>query len=90
MVVGVVNSKTVEARERDCKRKEYHSDTRWSWENGEWKMGRRAPWELWELILGNLSTVDRLSCVTSTKVMMERYEKGSDLATLREEAREEV
>ena len=53
-------------------------------------MGRRAPWELWELILGNLSTVDRLSCVTTTKVMMKRYEKGSYLATLQEEAREEV
>ena len=56
--------------------------------NGKWR--EELPWELWELILDNLSAVDRLSCVTSTKVMMERYEKGSDLATLREEAREEV
>ena len=42
-------------------------------------VGKRAeelPWELWELVLGNLSAVDRLSCVTSTKVMMEKYEKG--------------
>ena len=56
--------------------------------NGKW--GEELPWELWELILGNLSTVHRLSCVTSTKVMMKRYEKGLDLATLWEEAREEV
>ena len=56
--------------------------------NGKWR--EELPWELWELILDNLSAVNRLSCVTSTKVMMERYEKGSDLATLREEAREEV
>ena len=56
--------------------------------NGKWR--EVLPWELWELILDNLSAVDRLSCVTSTKVMMERYEKGSDLAMLREEARQEV
>ena len=42
------------------------------------------------LVLGSLSAVDRLSCVTSMKVMIERYEKGSRLADLREEAREEV
>ena len=56
-------------------------------------VGKRAEelsWELWELVLGNLSTVDRLSCVTSTKVMMEKYEKGSKLAALREEVRDEV
>ena len=45
---------------------------------------------MWELVLGNLSAVDRLSCVTSTKVMMEKYEKGSKLATLWEEAGDEV
>ena len=45
---------------------------------------------MWELALGNLSAVDRLSCVTSTKAIMEKYEKGSKLATLREEARDEV
>ena len=50
--------------------------------NGKW--GEELPWELWELILGNLGAVDRLSCVTSAKVIMERYEKGSELATLRE------
>ena len=48
--------------------------------NGKW--GEELPWGLWELILGNLSAVDRLSYVTSTKVMMERYKKGSNLATL--------
>ena len=48
--------------------------------NGKW--GEELPWELWELILGNLSAVDRLSCVTSTKVMMGRYKKGSNLAML--------
>ena len=55
---------------------------------GKWE--EELPWELWELVLGNLSAVDRLSCVTSTKVMMEKYEEGSKLATLWEEAREEV
>ena len=55
---------------------------------GKWE--EELPWELWELVLGNLSAVDRLSCITSTKVMMEKYEEGSKLATLREEAREEV
>ena len=55
---------------------------------GKWE--EELPWELWELVLGNLSAVDRLSCVTSTKVMMEKYEKGSKLAALRGEAREEV
>ena len=45
---------------------------------------------MWELVLDNLSTVDRLSYVTSTKVMMEKYEKGSKLAALREEVRDEV
>ena len=54
------------------------------------KWGEELPWELWELVFGNLSAVDRLSCMTSAKVMMDRYEKGSKLATLREEAREEV
>ena len=56
--------------------------------NGKWD--EELPWELWELVFGNLSAVDRWNCVTSTKVMMERYEKGSKLAALREEAREEV
>ena len=56
-------------------------------------VGKRAeelPWELWELVLGNLGAIDSLSCVTSTKVMMEKYEKGSKLAALREEVRDEV
>ena len=57
---------------------------------GVGKWGEELPWELWEFVLGNLSTVDRLSCVTSMKVIMERYEKGSKLAALREEAREEM
>ena len=57
---------------------------------GVGKWDEELPWELWELVLGSLSAVDRLSCVTSTKVMIERYEKGSKLADLREEAREEV
>ena len=56
--------------------------------NGKW--GEELQWELWELILDNLSAVDRLSCVTSTKIMTERYEKGSELATLWGEASEEV
>ena len=55
---------------------------------GKWE--EELPWELWELILGDLSAVDCLSCVTSTKVMMEKYEKGSKLAALRGEAREEM
>ena len=42
------------------------------------------------MVVGDLSTVDRLSFITSMKVMMERYEKGSKLAALWEEAREEV
>ena len=45
---------------------------------------------MWELVLGNLSAVDRLSYVTSTKVMMKKYEKGSKLAALWEEVRDEV
>ena len=57
---------------------------------GVGKWDEELPWELWELVLGSLSAVDRLSCVTSTKVMIERYEKGSKLADLWEEAREEV
>ena len=57
---------------------------------GVGKWDEELPWELWELVLGSLSAVDRLSCVTSTKAMIERYEKGSKLADLREEAREEV
>ena len=56
--------------------------------NGKW--GEELPWELWELILGNLSAADRLNCVTSMKVMMKRYEKESDLAMLRGEARQEI
>ena len=48
------------------------------------------PWELWGLIFDNLSAVDRLSCVTSTKTMMKNYEKESELAELREDARIEV
>ena len=48
------------------------------------------PWELWGLIFDNLSAVDRLSCVTSTKTMMKKYEKESELAELREDARIEV
>ena len=47
---------------------------------GVGKWDEELPWELWELVLGSLSAVDRLSCVTSTKVMIERYEKGSKLA----------
>ena len=57
---------------------------------GVGKWDEELHWELWELVLGSLSAVDRFSCVTSTKVMIERYEKGSKLADLREEAREEV
>ena len=57
---------------------------------GDGKWDEELPWELWELVFGNLSAVDRLNCVTSTKVMMERYEKGSKLAALWEETREEV
>ena len=57
---------------------------------GDEKWGEELPWELWELILGNLSAVDRLNCVISTKVMIERYEKESDLAMLRRKAREEI
>ena len=55
---------------------------------GKWV--EELPWELWELVFDSLSAVDRLVCVTSAKVMIERYGKGADLATLREEARDEV
>ena len=55
---------------------------------GKWV--EELPWELWELVFDNLSVVDRLVCITSAKVLIERYEKGVDLAILREEAREEV
>ena len=54
---------------------------------GVGKWDEELPWALWELVFGNLSAVDRLSCVTSTKVMVKRY---GELAALREEAREEV
>ena len=56
-------------------------------EDGKWE---ELPWELWELVLSDLSAVDRLSCVTSTKAMVEKYGKGSELAALREEARDEA
>ena len=42
------------------------------------------------MVLNHLSAVDRLSCVTATKVMKERYEKGSTLAALWEEVKEEL
>ena len=42
------------------------------------------------MVLNHLSAVDRLSCVTAAKVMKERYEKGSTLAALREEVKEEL
>ena len=45
---------------------------------------------MWRLVLGNLSAVDCMSCLTSAKVMMEKYGKGTELAALREEARDEV
>ena len=56
--------------------------------NGKWV--EELPWELWELIFDDLSAVDRLSCVTSTKAMMEKYGEGSELAALWEEARDEA
>ena len=55
---------------------------------GKWV--EELPWELWELIFENICAVDRLRCVTSAKIMIERYEKVSDLAELREMAREEL
>ena len=55
---------------------------------GKWV--EELPWELWELVLGRLSAVDRLVCVTSAKMMVEKYGKGTELAMLREEARNEV
>ena len=55
---------------------------------GKWV--EELPWELWELVFDSLDAVDRLVCVTSTKAMMEKYGKGAKLATLREEARDEV
>ena len=57
---------------------------------GVGKWAEELPSDLWELVLGNLGAEDRLSCVTSTKVMMEKYEKGAKLAALREEARDEI
>ena len=55
---------------------------------GKWV--EELPWELWELVFGNFSVVDRLSYVTSTKAMIKKYEKGSKLAELRGDARYEV
>ena len=55
--------------------------------NGKWE---ELPWELWELVLDDLSAVDRLNCITSTKAMMEKYGKVSELAALWEEARDEA
>ena len=72
--------------EKEIKEKKSSTLTR----GGVGKWVEELPWELWELVLGNLSAVDRLSCVTSTNVMMEKHEKGSKLAALREEARDEV
>ena len=43
---------------------------------GKWV--EELPWELWELVFSNQSAVDRLSYVTSTKVMIGRYEKVSN------------
>ena len=47
---------------------------------GKWAEG--LPWELWELIFQNLNAVDRLSCITSAKAMVEKYEKISTLTGL--------
>ena len=55
---------------------------------GKWVEG--LPWELWELIFQNLNAVDCLSCVTSARIMMEKYEKTSTLADLRADVRDEV
>ena len=55
---------------------------------GKWV--EELPWELWELILDNPSAVDCLNCMTATKLMIGRYEGESDLAELREEARDEL
>ena len=55
---------------------------------GKWV--EELPWELWELVFDSLDAVDRLVCITSTKAMMGKYGKGAKLATLREEARDEV
>ena len=55
---------------------------------GRWV--EELPWELWELIFQNLNAVDCLSCVTSTKRMMEKYEKTSTIADLRADVRDEV
>ena len=56
---------------------------------GKWV--EELPWELWELVFHNLNAVDRLNCITSAKVIMQKYErKISTLIDLREEVRDEV
>ena len=72
--------------EKDIKEGRSTTPTR----GGVGKWGEELPWELWRLVLDNLSAVDRLSYVTAAKVMMEKYGKGAKLAALREEARDEV
>ena len=54
------------------------------------KLVEELPWELWELVFSNLGAVDHLNCVTSTKAMIQKYEKGSKLAELRDDARYEI
>ena len=76
----------LEERKKNFEERKSTTPTR----SGVGKWAQEPPGELWQLALGNLSAVDRLSCVTSTKVIMEKYEKGSKLATLREEAGDEV
>ena len=48
------------------------------------------PWELWEVILERLDITDRLRCVTSSKMMITKYRKMSNLAELRAQIREAI
>ena len=73
-------------REEEIEKERSTTPTR----GGVGKWVEELPWELWELILDNLSAVDRLNCVTATNLMIGRYEGVSDLAELREEARDEL
>ena len=73
-------------REEEIEKERSTTPTR----GGVGKWVEELPWELWELIFENLNAADRLSCVTSAKVMIGRYTNVSSLTELREEAHDEM
>ena len=58
-----IDSGTGRTKKKEIEERKSTTPTR----GGVGKWAEELPWELWELVLGNLSAVDRLSCVTSTK-----------------------